>query len=145
MPTISRKLLTDAVDARAKTIPHITVYRRNITSTPPTVGPQDLRVRPYVVQHPSAGTPGPEEDLVGDVVDLVTTFQLTCVAGDKIAADYLVDLVSARFERWSPNLDAGLTVGRCRQVNDPGPARRDDAVTPPRFWTPLVYAVAIGF
>lgn len=145
MPTISRRVLANTVEARVKTLTGVTVYRGEITSTPPTISADNLRVKPYVILHSASGRPGPEEDLCGDDADLVWSFQLKCVAGYSTDCDGLVDRVAALFERWWIPIDSALTSSRCRQLNDLGIANRDDDVSPPRFWFPLVYVIHLGY
>jgi len=142
---ISRRVLANTVATRLATLTGVTNYRAEVDETPPTISDEDLRVRPYTVLYPSAGSPGLEEDLEGRDVDLVWTFQISCVAGNSTDADNLIDRVTALFEHWFITVDTGLTGGRCKQLNDPGPNRCDKAETPPRFWSPLVYGVQIGF
>jgi hypothetical protein len=146
MAAVPRRVLVDALAARA-TIPNVTVYKRLVAPAPPTISANDLRVKPYVVLHPSAGVTGPDERLGGDRVGLAETFQLSCVAGEEKALDLLVDAITARFDEWRPALAAPYDVvvlGRCRMLNDPGPSRRDDDVAPPRFWTPLIYGLVVN-
>lgn len=136
--------LVTAVETRANTISNVEVYESKVPDTVPTISADDLRVRPYIVHYPAAGQPGIEEDLEGRDIDLAWTFQLTCVAGRRDDALALIDAVTAKFQMWWPDLE-GLTFSRCRQLNDPGPIRRDDAEFPPRYWLPLVYGLPVGY
>lgn len=153
MAAVPRRILTQVIAAR-QAIPNTTAYVRVVgrlldgTSVPPpTIGPNDLRVKPYTVLHPSPGITGPDERLGGDRVGLAETFQLTCVTGDEDALDPLVDAVTARFDEWRPVLPAPyntMPIGRCRLLNDPGSSRRDDDVKPSRFWVPLIYGLVVN-
>lgn len=147
MAAVPRRVLVEAYLARAAEIANVTVYLRQVATEPPTIGPDDLRVKPYVVLYPSPGVPGPDERLGGDRVGLADTLQITCAAGEEKALDLLVDAVSAKYEEWRPVLPSPyeqLQLGRCRQLNDPGPTRRDDEERPARFWTPLVYGLVVN-
>lgn len=146
MVAVPRSVLTDVLEARA-TIPNVTTYVRRITGSPPTIGFNDLRVKPYVVLYPGPGITGPDERLGGDRVGLADTFQITCACGDEDAMDLLIDAVTSRFDEWRPTLPSpydNVTVGRCRMLNDVGPTRRDDDEKPPRFWVPLVYGFIVN-
>lgn len=151
---VPRRILVAALEARA-TIPNVTTYVRKVGLVlgeddpvpPPTISADDLRVRPYLVIYPSPGGPGSDERLGGDIVDLATTFQLTCATGDESAIDPFVDIVTDLFDEWRPVLPApyeNVILGRCRLLNDPGPARRDDDESPSRFWTPLIYGLLVN-
>lgn len=136
---ITRKTLIDDVVANANTIPNVTVYNGGITSTPPTISADDLRVRPYVVAYAGAGRPGFDQRLAGNDTGLAWGFQLKCVTGRPEDLDPLIDAVTARFQLWRPTAGTSRELTRARQVNDPPPAQEDEAETPPRFWTALVY------
>ena len=93
--------------------------------------------------YPSPGAPSGDTRLDGSTAGDTVTFQLTCVAGDEYALDPVLDAVKARFDDWRPVLPDpydGQPIGRSRLLNDPGPSRRDDNESPPRFWVPLIYS-----
>ncbi len=101
-------------------------------TTPPHDANQ--RVHPYVVLYPGPGTPVAAA-LCRDYDDLWWDFQVTCVGGTPTGALWARDKVTAALT------NAGLAVaGRFVIVrpdgHDPGPMRRDDDLTPPRFWVP---------
>lgn len=139
MPPITRKALADDVVANARLIPNITVFKGRIDSTPPTISPNDLRVRPYILATMMAGRPGIDQRLAGNDTGLAWGFQLTCVVGIPDNLDQLVDAISARFELWRPPAGDSRALTRARQVNDPPSAQEDAAETPARFWTALIY------
>jgi len=158
---IPRRVVTDALVTRLETIPNLTVYLRRVGFVrgvtdapggqevpPPTVSVTDRRVRPYVVVYPTAGMNAhPRLDYA--VPGLVWDVQLTCVAGDESAIDPVVDLVTGCLDGWRPVFPGPydqVVNGPFAAVPgyDPGPVRRDDDVTPARFWTPLEYRVVLG-
>lgn len=157
MAAIPRRVLEQLVETRLQEIDGLTVYRRRVGYVhgqqadvpPPVITPgYDLRVRPYVVQYPSAGMTGPFERLDWTRKGLEWTTQLTCVVGDETALNVLVDHVTSRLDEWRPVLPAEYAAiahtGRFRMLNDPGPGRRDDSESPARYWTPLVYSLLIN-
>lgn len=145
MATVSRKDLAELVHANLVPI-GVSLYdaETELLTTPPVIpGDSYGRVQPYVVELPGAGAPDDEEDLAATLIGVGWTFQLTCAAGRLGDLLQLVDAVTARFERWSPTIP-GLSVGFCRQLNDPGPARPDKSVTPTRYVLPLQYVLHAG-
>lgn len=144
MATVSRKALAALVHTNLTSITGVTLYEGEPSKTPPTIpGDTAGRVRPYVVEWPGAGTHDDEEDLAADHIGLLWTFQLSCVAGKTADLLQLVDAVTIGFERWSPSV-GGISLGRCRQLNDPGPPRPDRSVTPTRYVLPLQYVLHAG-
>lgn len=153
---IPRRVLSTALVARLDEIANATVYLRRVGFVlgqtgevpPPTVSSTDKRVRPYIVVHPSAGYTGPDRRLDASTAGRVYTPQITCVAGDETALEPLLDAVAAKLDDWRPTLPEPHTnadLGRFRPLvgYDPGPASRDDDVTPARFWTPLLYRLPV--
>lgn len=102
------------------------------------------RVGPYVIHYLSAGTPMPEEDVAAAHVDLRLTIMLTYVAGYSSDLEALLDRCQPWVYRWAPALP-GLGVGHLSVPPgyDPGPARINEDVRPPRFWTPFQYNLDI--
>jgi len=154
MAAIPRRVIENKVDARLKEISNLTVYLRRVGHVvgspndvePPTVNSADLRVRPYVVQHPSAGRPGNRNRLSGRRNGLIWTTQLTCVVGDESALAPLVELVASKMESWRPVFASPydtVTVRPFLQINEPGPSMRDEDERPPRYWTPLIFSASI--
>ena len=146
MPT--RRQVVAAVDTRLREIPNLQVYLRrvgyvlgeDVDRPPAKISPTDQRVRPYVTQHPSVGSPL-EERLGGHQNGLLWSAQITCVVGDETALEPLVDAVTARLDMWRP-FD-GLGRLRVPVGFDPGPSRRDDDESPSRYWVPLQYQLAL--
>lgn len=92
------------------------------------------RVHPYCVLYGGPGDAATSA-LSAEYIDLWWTFQVTCVAGTPTGAYWARDKVTAALA------GAALTVpGRTVLVrpdgHDEGPLRRDDDLTPPRFWIP---------
>ena len=146
MAAVPRRVLVEVLFARLE-LPNVSHFLRQIDEELPTIGENDLRVKPYTVLYPSAGAGGYDQRLGGDLVGLSTSFQITCGAGEEKAVDLLVDAVTGRFDEWRPTLPDPYDdhpIGRCRLLNDPGPARRDDDESPARFWTPLVYGLHVN-
>jgi hypothetical protein len=139
---ISRSELTTAALDRLATISGLTTYLIDVPGTPPRISDEDLRVRHYVVLVPSAGNPTEYRNQADDVLEHDWTFQLKVVAGDEARLIPVLDEVTAKFEGWQPLNRAD--VGRCRQISSFDTALKDKAETPPRFWLPLIYRVAVG-
>lgn len=151
MAGVPLRVLEQVVDARLKEIANVTVYLRQVghvlgspsVTDPPTISADDLRVRPYVVQHPSPGSRGTDQRLAGMVVDRRWSTQLTCVVGDAEALGPLVDAVEGKFNEWRPVLPAPYNVtvmpSWFTRSFDPGPSQKDDDITPSRFYVPLIY------
>jgi hypothetical protein len=131
-----RRLITDAVVVRAKTLSNLAVYRGEIDTALPTI-PNSDRVGRYAVIYPLGGSEGPDPILDDSSVDLTYGFQINCAAGFVTDAEFLYDQVYALFNRWTPTV-TGLVFGSFRPPAgyQPGPARRNDQVQPPRFWLP---------
>lgn len=144
-PTVSRRVVTDALITRLRQLGDVTVYRAHVPDRPPimsdAVGAPDTlgRIAPYVVVYPSAGSPDPgDADLADCHVDLAYTCQTTLAAGSAEDLDHLVDRLVPHIFRWTPDLPDVNTSGfRPIPGFDPGPHRRDDSIDPPRWWTPL--------
>lgn len=138
---IQLRLITEQLLTRLRTLTAVEVYDAEVPAHPPALaGDDEGRVGPYVVAYPSAGTPTSETDLADSSDDLVYTFQLTCAAGYRADCEYLIDRVRPLMRSWAPVLD-GVNFGLVRPPvgYDPGPIRRDQDVTPPRFYVPLQY------
>ena len=153
---LPRGLLTRTLVARLEEIQHLTVYLRRVGFVldaaaeipPPTISPDDMRVRPYAVIYPSPGSDGPDERLDQTLTGIVWRPQVTLVAGDETALDLVVDAVTQRLDSWRPTFSAphdDIEVGRLRKPPgfDPGPSRRDDDIAPARYWTPLQYVLPV--
>lgn len=144
MAGVSRKTLADLAELELKAIANTSYYRAEIPTTPPTISPADLRVKPYTVLWPSPGAPGDEraqDD--APLVDLQWRFIVSCVAGDPATIDVLVDHVFGRFHGWRPVLP-GLSVGTCAQDFDPGPPQADRSSMPARFYLQMPFLLHVG-
>ena len=142
--TIPHGLIATSAKTLLETIGNVGIYRGKPPDKLPTIDDDDLRVKPHVVIYAGGGGPAEDVDLEGAEVDHNWTCQLSCVAGRESDALQLIEAVQVRFERWQPTITAYST-GRCRQLNDPGPLRRDDKQgEPPRYWLPLAYGLAVG-
>ncbi len=140
MTTISRHELTVAVFDRLDTLANLTVFKAEVPSKPPVIDDASGRVGPYAVVYPTGGTPNSDVDLGDSNDDLDWGVQVTVAAGYLEDLMYTVDQVDGLLFRWSPTL-AGAHVGRLHPPLgfNSGPARRDEDVSPPRFWLPLLY------
>lgn len=98
----------------------------------------DGRVHAYAVYFPSSGW---AHALLacGGTDSLDWSFQITCAGGDRTRALWCVSKVRGVLS------GARVTVGGqgllIREIGDPGPIRRDDKVSPTRFYLPLLFAV----
>lgn len=104
---------------------------------PPYVDP-DGRVHAYAVYYPG---PGWAHALLscGGTDSLDWTFQVTCAGGDRTRALWCVTQV--RNALTGHTVDVGGQALGIREVGNPGPVRRDDGVSPARFYTPLIFAI----
>lgn len=161
MPTISRRLLSNAVAAQLVGVTNATGYYGKVGNPLPgqqlisaggTVpddprpkSPHDSRVAPYFVLYPGAGGQGPDPDAADRAVDLTQPFRVTAAAGDTEDLLALIDRIEARLLRWTPELGPagdGIHVGYLRRppgVPDVAPILTDTQFTPHRVYTPLQY------
>lgn len=117
----------------------INAYDGEVPKTPPL--DEDGRVHAYAVLYVGAGRP---TALMLDAVQdsLLGGFQVTCAGGDPTRALWCVDRVRTLL------VGAEITVdGHTHQVTasdiDPGQVRRDDDVTPPRHYVPVLFDLFI--
>ncbi|WKN47148.1 hypothetical protein [Nocardioides sp. Arc9.136] len=108
---------------------------------PQPKGPHDLRVRPYIVLFPGAGTDGPDTDVADTFVDLDAPFQVTVAGGDIDDVLALATRVDTALNRWTPPPTGGMRFGRLAPPAgyDPGPVLTDASTKPARLYTPLLY------
>lgn len=161
MPTISRRLLANAVAARLAGVTNAAGYYGKVGNPLPSQllvsaggtvpdDPQpksatDARVRPYFVLYPGAGGQGPDPDAADQAVDLTQPFRITAAAGDVEDLLALVDRLEARLLHWTPDLGAagaGVHIGYLRRppgVPDTAPVLTDTQFSPHRLYTPLQY------
>lgn len=158
MPTISRRQLALAVGERLIAVTNATGYfgqigeshplpdGPDVPATPPKKSTNDLRVKPYFIVEPGAGTPGTEADLADTYVDLDMPFTIRAAAGDVEDLLALIDRLDARLFRWSPGVldgvDGPVVCGPMRRP--PGyvpPVLPDTTVTPQRWFAPLQYVL----
>lgn len=99
---------------------------------------EDGRIKGYLVYHPS---PGWQHSWTLDVDPdgLSWTFQVTCAAGDRARALWVIHQVR--------KVLAGVVItigGRqllIEESGNPGPLRIDEDFSPPRRWAPLLFTV----
>lgn len=129
----------DAILA-AVTVPNLKLYDGEIPQGDPPPLDTDNRVKPYAVLYLATGL-AVRTSLSGssdDYIDL--SFQMTCVGGDQWRCLWAVDTVlTALLDRRLAV--PGQTPTRIRQDGSAGPVRRDDQVSPPRFYVPLLLRV----
>ena len=141
MSDVRRKLITDAVVARAGTLTNLQVFRGEVDKPLATL-PNSDRVGRYVVIYPLGGTEGPDPNLADAAGDLTYSFQATCGAGFATDAEFLFDQVYTLFNRWAPTV-TGLVFGVFRPPPgyQAGAVRRVDQMLPPRFWLPIQFQI----
>lgn len=150
--TIRRKVLGDMLEGHLRTglvagpgVPAVSVYRGEVPKGEPPLLPDDSgRIGPYVVLFDGVGTPDIEPDLAGQNVDLRWSSQMIVGAGWQADCSATVDRICDLVYRWSPSIP-GLAAGRTEPPPgyDPGPLRRNDSVSPPRWWTPLQWRLDV--
>lgn len=148
MPVVSRALVSDAVAGRLLDVTGATgfygQYGRGLDGRVgvdvPTKSATDLRVQPYFIFFPAPGAPGEQPNLCLSDPDLTWSCQVTAAAGDIADLNALIDRIDAALTGWAPVV-AGHRCGSLRTPSglDVGPARTDQAVTPPRLYVPLQY------
>lgn len=140
MAGISRRLLANAVHDRLATVSNVTLYRGEVTGTVATIPDSGGRVKPYLVEYFSPGTPSADQDLGDEHEDLDWLIQVTCVAGYDVDLFALIDRVDDALYRWAPVIAGVQCSGLKPPLGfDPGPIRRDPDVTPNRLYVPLQY------
>lgn len=126
-----------AILARLAEATFLSVYDAYVPDTPPR--DSDGVIHGYAVLYVGAG-PTPPVNLAHDHGDTDMPFQVTVAAGDAVRALRAVDKVLDLMLGWRPTI-AGRTLAPVRADSDSGPLRRDDAITPPRFYLPLMFRV----
>lgn len=98
----------------------------------------DGRVHAYAVYYPS---PGWAHALLacGGVDSLDWTFQVTCVGGDRVRALWCIGKIRAALS--GKTVPIGGQQLLIHETGNPGSIRRDDDVSPSRFYAPLQFAV----
>lgn len=140
----SRRLITEATKARLIAVTGRDVYVGEVPEKVRVIENDPTgRVVPYVFFVPTGGTPHPDVDLGDANTDLVYTAHITAVAAYVADLDNLIDVIHAGMYRWAPVL-AGVSMGSFRPPEgyDPGPHRKENDVSPPRFSSPLIYQLA---
>lgn len=155
MPTISRRLLGNAIANRLTAVTNATGYYGQISALnglpgvedtpadPPPKSADDPRVRPYFVVFPGIGRPGDEDSAAGHTdtfVDLDWPVGITAAGGDVDDVLALVDRIDALLYRWTPASVDGVLCGPLRYP--PGrdvPLLIDHAFKPVRHYAPLQY------
>lgn len=154
MAAPSRRAVANAVAAHLAGVANATGYYGQIgrglpgvTGTPadPPVKDQangDLRVKPYFVLYPSAGSGGPDPDLGDTTTGLTQPLPVTAVAGDVEDLLALCDRIVARFDTWRPTL-TGVAFDRVRFPlgYEPGPYLIDDQFKPERLYIRLPFQI----
>lgn len=150
---IRRKVLGDLLEAHLTAglvagpgVPLVSVYRGEVPKgQPPEMPDAPGRIAPYVVLFDGVGLPDIEPDLGGQNVDLRWSAQMIVGAGFLPDCAATVDRICDLVYRWTPALGNGLAAGRMEPPPgyDPGPLRRNDSVSPPRWWTPLQWRIDV--
>jgi len=128
----------DALWAKLDAIANVTAYDGEVPASPP-VG-QNGRVKPYAVLYAGGGQRF-SSGLDGIQSSLSTVAQVTAAAGEQIDAMWCVRQV--RDGLLGPITISGRTYLVRSTDLDPGPIRRDDNVTPVRFYLPLEFFLLV--
>lgn len=98
----------------------------------------DERVHAYAVYYPGAGF-AHAQLACGGTDSLDWTFQVTCVGGDRTRALWCVNKIRAALTGQRIDINGqGLVI---REQGDPGFLRRDDQVSPRRFYLPISFSL----
>lgn len=98
----------------------------------------DGRVHAYAVYYPGAGL-AHAVLACGGTDSLDWTFQVTCAGASRVQALWCVDKVRAALSGVTITVRGqALTI---HETTDTGTVRRDDDVSPSRFYVPLLFAV----
>jgi hypothetical protein len=147
LPAIEQRPITDLVLTRLRQLDGVAVYDGEIlnddgSTHPPAMSDQDPRVGPYVVWYPWGRRATGQYAVSMEETDLVYGGQATCGAGYRPDLEYLLDRVDALLNGWTPvpadGVLDGVAFGQFRRPIGftAGSIRRDDDVSPPRFWLP---------
>ena len=98
----------------------------------------DGRVHAYAVYYPS---PGFAHALLacGGTDSLDFTFQVTCAGADRTRTLWCVQQVRAALTGATVTVNGQAL--QIREDGNPGPIRRDDKISPSRFYVPLIFAI----
>jgi hypothetical protein len=132
LPAIEQRPITDLVLTRLRQLDGVAVYDGEIlnddgSTHPPAMSDQDPRVGPYVVWYPWGRRATGQYAVSMEETDLVYGGQATCGAGYRPDLEYLLDRVVDGVAFGQFRRPIGFTAGSIR---------RDDDVSPPRFWLP---------
>lgn len=134
--------LADPVWALIDAVSNVNTYDGEIVDANGTPVPpphdSDGRVHAYAIYYPGAGLAYSRTlDAAPDCLDW--TFQVTCVAGDRVRALWCIDKIrTALAGKWVTVNGQQLQI---RQDGDSGSIRRDDNVSPSRFYLPVLFAL----
>lgn len=134
--------LADPIWALIDAVPHVNTFDGDFVDAGgrPVKAPADAdgRVHAYAVYYPS---PGWAHALLngGENDSLDWSFQVTCAAGDRTRALWCVQQVRNAVSGMRVQVRGqGLLIW---ETSNPGPVRRDDAISPGRFFIPLTFQV----
>lgn len=100
----------------------------------------DGRVHAYAVFYPSPGW-AHSILLCADLDSLDWSFQVTCTGGDRARALRCIQRVrDALSDTWITDPDSGQEL-QINEAGNPGSLRRDDNVSPARFYLPLQFTL----
>lgn len=144
---VNRRALAGAIAARLATVTNATGFYgqigRGLDGTlggdPQPKSADDLRVQPYFVLYPGAGSDGPDSSLGDRAADVTLDPLVTVAAGDVDDLLAAVDRIDAALSLWTPVVE-GHVCGRLRPP--PGysaPQLVDRDFEPVRLYVPLRY------
>lgn len=127
--------LADPVWDRLDAIANVNAFDGEVDA-PPLDG--DGRVHAYAVYYPG---PGWAHALLacGGTDSLDWSFQVTCAGGDRTRVLWCIQQVRGALS--GSRISVGGQQLTISETGDPGPIRRDDDVSPPRFYVPLQFAL----
>ncbi|HEY0889370.1 MAG TPA: hypothetical protein VGE38_07155 [Nocardioides sp.] len=98
----------------------------------------DMRVKPYFILYPGAGSPSDELAVADTITDLVMPLPITAAAGDIEDLLALCDRILGVFDTWRPAID-GVAFDRVRFPLGyvPGQYLTDDQFKPARLYIRL--------
>lgn len=130
--------IADQVWASLQTLTNVSLFDGEVSQPPLDA---DGRVHAYAVYYPAAGR-GYSNRAGATLQGLNWGCQITCVGGDRTRALWCVDQVRSVLD--GVRVTSGGRRARLNEVTpEETPVRRDEGVSPVRFYLPLLYSTSL--